>query len=215
MKVLIPAAFAAALGVAGFAAPASAVTFAGAVADVNTHTGDPGGTAVSASNLAVLGFDLTALNQVFGPTNLFKLTINEDIGSNDEVADPISVTLSFTQPGSQGGVVSGTTTGVNNFFEDSLVVSWLAPISLVFDDGTQLLVTLANTTIQCGFFSSCNGDNANVQGSFKLTALPTVNAVPLPGAFPLFASGLGLVAYLARKRRRRGSRIGGELNFAS
>ena len=43
-----------------------------------------------------------------------------------------------------------------------------------------------------------------VGGGFLHTAnlLPQVNAVPVPPALPLFATGLGVMAWLARRRKR-------------
>jgi hypothetical protein len=49
----------------------------------------------------------------------------------------------------------------------------------------------------------CGGGATEAQGSFTIAGPALAAATPLPATLPLFAGGLGLVGYLARRRQRR------------
>ncbi len=188
---------------------------------VTAHTSISGGTGIAASDYAPNPFSFN-LDNVGDSTNfyLFRITINDDIDSSDDLqSNPITVDFSLTQPGANGGTVTGSTTGQSilhvvqgpDYYTTQLDVSWDGPIDIDFS-GIILHIALQDRVIDCGRQDCTHGDNENakIKAYFELTAVPTNEGgpgeTPLPAALPMFAAGLGLVGGLGYRRRRKAKR---------
>ena len=75
------------------------------------------------------------------------------------------------------------------------ILRWDSPILLSFGDKGKLAIFLFNTNFPL------KGDLVDVAAKFWLKEDAT--PVPLPAALPLFAGGLGLLGWMARRRRQR------------
>jgi hypothetical protein len=205
MRTLFSAA--AAIGMVLLAAPASAATFT-ANLTVSAFSGT-NGTELTVSDVAnPLIFDLEVGQ--WATVNLFRLTIDDPNGidhSSDETANPISVLFNFTTPGTANTTVTGLTEGHIVSGPDFLSVEWdnsSLPLSI---GGYGLLITLLDTQIQetCTqyYHDRCKawGGSGKIKAKFKVTDEP--NPVPLPAAWPLFATGLGVAGWVQVARRRR------------
>jgi hypothetical protein len=115
----------------------------------------------------------------------------------------ISATLNFSAPpGASGNVDSGTISASLVQTDRHISITWADPITILFSNGTQLLVDLGNVDFNCG--TSCNQKDFDIAGTFTALNGPTdVVATPIPGALPLFASGVGLLGYLGLRRKRK------------
>jgi hypothetical protein len=123
-------------------------------------------------------------------------------------------TATFTIPSIPGTQYSIQVTGQNNqsssFFQFLVDPDGLGPSGFIqlgnnvnFGNGFNT-ITLA-TFIDLGtsdFFRIINGGTGNSGG--QISGL-SITAVPLPAALPLFAAGLGIVTFLARRKKTRPS----------
>jgi hypothetical protein len=119
-------------------------------------------------------------------------------------------TATFTIPSIPGTQYSIQVTGQNNqsssFFQFLVDPDGLGPSGFIqlgnnvnFGNGFNT-ITLA-TFIDLGtsdFFRIINGGTGNSGG--QISGL-SITAVPLPAALPLFAAGLGIVTFLARRKK--------------
>jgi hypothetical protein len=119
-------------------------------------------------------------------------------------------TATFTLPSLPGTQYSIQVTGQNNqsssFFQFLVDPDGLGPSGFIqlgnnvnFGNGFNT-ITLA-TFIDLGtsdFFRIINGGTGNSGG--QISGL-SITAVPLPAALPLFAAGLGIVTFLARRKK--------------
>jgi hypothetical protein len=127
-------------------------------------------------------------------------------------------TATFTIPSIPGTQYSIQVTGQNNqsssFFQFLVDPDGLGPSGFIqlgnnvnFGNGFNT-ITLA-TFIDLGtsdFFRIINGGTGNSGG--QISGL-SITAVPLPAALPLFAAGLGIVTFLARRKKTTALRSGG------
>jgi hypothetical protein len=101
-----------------------------------------------------------------------------------------------------GSGVDGTTEGDTKVFWDgSLVIDLLGGAIGYTPHGFDLLASSASTALlfsgfQIPAFSGL--DNVSVN---------SVGAVPLPAALPLFASGLGVMGWVARRKKRKAAEL--------
>jgi hypothetical protein len=126
-------------------------------------------------------------------------------------------TATFTIPSIPGTQYSIQVTGQNNqsssFFQFLVDPDGLGPSGFIqlgnnvnFGNGFNT-ITLA-TFIDLGtsdFFRIINGGTGNSGG--QISGL-SITAVPLPAALPLFAAGLGIVTFLARRKKTTALRSG-------
>jgi hypothetical protein len=110
-----------------------------------------------------------------------------------------------------GGTLPGVTytTYINASDPNNLTVQFNGPnytstLNLVFE--FSLLIPIADNPIEggingpsyeCAGFSCTNADERFVDASSGFAS-----ATPLPAAFPLFAGGLGMIGFLARRKKR-------------
>jgi hypothetical protein len=184
---------------------------------VSAHTSQSGGTAVSASNFTSPDFTLNSVNAETGYHALFKLTINEPIDKTDEISNAITVNFTFSAPGAENASIAGTTTGKSSGktllwipVGGKLTVDWPdTPAQITFDDGTVLAAHLMDTVIEGDPNEVCTGISGWILVNFKLLALPPElpppgnppAETPVPGALPLFVSGLAIIGIVMRRRR--------------
>ena len=151
---------------------------------------------------------------------LLTLTATGDTANVQQVSGTFfnNVTTSFTLSGGVGGVGSGT-------FTDSIAVLVVQSCCASFGDNNQLSIILSTdsntafasyalatsigpitgpSTINSGFSfpTSVGALSINSAGDATFTAVVTP-VVPLPGALPLFATGLGALGLLAWRRKRK------------
>jgi hypothetical protein len=126
-------------------------------------------------------------------------------------------TATFTIPSIPGTQYSIQVTGQNNqsssFFQFLVDPDGLGPSGFIqlgnnvnFGNGFNT-ITLA-TFIDLGtsdFFRIINGGTGNSGG--QISGL-SITAVPVPAALPLFAAGLGIVTFLARRKKTTALRSG-------
>lgn len=157
-------AVAAAIGmVLGVSAPASAVTFGGTVTPSSTvDTGpkcDPeyasGGTGICFSHIQTLNFDLSTINEMEGPLDLFKVKITDEPNHpDDKQSADIKVLFEFTLPSYADGTITGDVTGHyettwnGGTKNPSVSIVWDDPIKLDFGDSI-LEVQLLDLVIDC------------------------------------------------------------------
>lgn len=199
--------------VTGAATGASAATFSYDFEITNLATADPGLVVHTdpAPNIPAPGnFTLDTLFQSTGPLPLFSIWTNETaVNSDDRTPQEIQVAFAFSSPllTSGNGVIDGETVGQSVFFGlfDRGNLDWTNSTRiLAFDDGSRLRLTLSSGVFNAGFLGLKPGeaDGLTVYASFKLKALPTVPAVPvpLPLSAPVFAGGLIGLGLAARRR---------------
>ena len=69
---------------------------------------------------------------------------------------------------------------------------------------------LAGLNLGSGFFNSFQHNGPGISADLRIdTVVANPQAVPLPAALPLFASGLGAMAWMARRRKRGQEQIAG------
>jgi hypothetical protein len=177
--------------------PASAITFTTSSVSVSDSIGQPnvGYTSIGLNSNLTIGTPFTVSN--FISANVMGSSFNVGTGT-------ISATLNFSAPPGAGNVDSGTISASVVSTNNHISISWTDPITIVFANGTQLRVDLADVDFNCG--SSCNQDGFTIGGTFTALNGPTgVVATPIPGALPLFVSGAGLLGYLGLRRKRKAS----------
>jgi hypothetical protein len=111
---------------------------------------------------------------------------NNTVGNTGNYADPTLSDLRF-QINGFGGVNTGNT-----------YLTW----SQVVADVGSVAVGFVSVDLDAGF----TGDQELLVNNFTLNNdvdSPQVSATPLPAALPLFAGGLGMVGFLARRRKRK------------
>jgi hypothetical protein len=184
-----------------FAAP---VNFSGPYA-VTALSSDPGLVIQTLTLNSPLNFTLSA-GESTPFISLFDIWTDETfVNADDEVASPISVAFNFT-PSTSPNTVFGTTvgdpsTGFLGAFQQG-VLTWTDPVNFLFGVGGVLQVVLTDETFNTGLFGLTPGERkgATVKGMFTLISEPSV--IPVPAALPLFAGGLGMLAWMSRRRRR-------------
>ncbi len=138
-----------------------------------------------------------------GTTYIFYFTVG--IGSTDylNVSAPSTGTLegfdvtTYTYVGSPapGTLVSGP-----------LLINDSTGISLAFTAGAGFENYYVEITLYCGDLSSCTAgkdiDPTNNISDTSTADYTVVSGTPLPGTLPLFASGLGVLGFLARRIRK-------------
>jgi hypothetical protein len=194
------------------ATSASAVTFNGTfTVDLHTSSG-AGGTQFNTVSGASFSSPNLNLGDTSGSVTLFTLKIKENIHdlADDEIPNPISV--NFNVAGVGTGSITGTTTGDIDYSStyDRVLVNWNAP--LVFDiGGNEFQIALIDQIIECGSGNQCKNKTGNILAvfSYKASAAeyvpedPSVSESPLPGALPLFASGLGAIGVFGWRRKKK------------
>jgi hypothetical protein len=183
-----------------FAATAQAATVNFTSTMTFTDTGDK------------LTFASTGLNGVLtvgvpDPINHF---IGVTVGSGEtSYAGTLSANFVFTVPTPSGSttdigtITGGQVNGRSDVNGATLTITWPnQPVEFDFADGTKLDVTLGSLSESCST-NNCLGGPYYMSGTFTVLNGPTTSATPLPAAFPLFASGLGVVGLLARRKKRK------------
>jgi len=154
------------------------------------------------------GLDATlTVGTPFTINNFITVHVDDTISSHDDVSGSISAVFNFTDPTAASGTDHGSISAtIERFSDDHINISWNDPITILFTDGTKLLVNLADVNFNCG--SSCTDDDSfHIAGTF--TALngpadgPGLAETPLPGTLPLFVSGLGAMGLLMRRKKRK------------
>jgi hypothetical protein len=132
--------------------------------------------------------------------------IQSDADGEFSNSTPFSDTYSFLyQPPPELTNLASTTNlslGTNYFIND-FQFSWVGPAgSLVNQSGPGLFEDLLlQLTIPGTYTFTLSGTPRSEGGQY--TFAMEVSAVPIPGALPLFASGLGLIGFLAMRRKRK------------
>jgi len=133
---------------------------------------------------------------------------------NTSPTSSLTAAFTFTVPSPSGATTDvGTITGaqVNGNNGGTLSVVWPGqPVLFSFADGTKLQVTLGDFNTTCaGNNCFAGNDNIFMSGTFLVLNGPTagsgpeVAATPIPGALPLFASGMGVFGYFGWRRKRK------------
>lgn len=174
-------------------ASASTVSFGGSFSGTGTKSGSP---PVFNENFSGMGTDAT-----FGPFNITESATIDLTGFPTVQVSNGNVAFDFTPGGFTASFTgSGTASGPT------------ATVALTFSILSGLLTGDTGTLTGTGVFNS-DTDVLNVNYTGTITGPgpvlgfidgPTVDvsATPLPAGLPLFASGLGLVGLLARRRKR-------------
>lgn len=189
--------------VVGLSGSAYAIPFVGTYT-VNANSGP--GLIINTTDLAPnpFTFDVAEGDSFF--SNLFQIwTPETDVGGDDVIPRPISVTFAFSEPSpSFGGSVEGDTVGFTLFgFIEGGTVQWGGPIVLNYGalgDG-ELEISLQDALFNPGFFGLTPGagHGATVGGSFKKNK--EASAVFEPSSIGLLAGGLIVLAVVMRRRR--------------
>jgi hypothetical protein len=120
------------------------------------------------------------------------LTVHLPTGVTNAMATMGSVT------GGEHWEIFGSTTGVPG--------SYVLVVANGADQGVPHLVQTANC-LTCTFFAffavGSNGGGPGGAADVLLTQMTAVSNIPLPGALPLFATGVGLIGLLASRRKRK------------
>jgi hypothetical protein len=147
-----------------------------------------------------------------GTTYGFYFTISTETDYLN-ISEPYK-TISPLVPGSIEGFnltietyLSGTPPSITPTATEGPYLVWdTTGFSLAFSTPGNYYVTL---NLECGDTSSCNNvpDGVDPSNFINLTpenedSIISLNSTPIPAAFPLFASGLGVVGLLARRRKR-------------
>jgi hypothetical protein len=74
-------------------------------------------------------------------------------------------------------------------------------VSLTLADGSDINIVATSSPYYEVDAYSGSSESAIFQQPFTLT--PTISATPLPAALPMFAGGLGLVGFMARRKKRK------------
>jgi hypothetical protein len=136
--------------------------------------------------------------------NLFRIWTNEAaVNHDDKAPKPISVAFDFTSPDHFGGTATGSTEGRSFLYglvQDGKL-TWDGPLVLGFGQGNtgKATLTLADVVFNKGLFGLHEGYKygADVHAKLRYDMAP----VPLPAALPLLAAGLGLIGFVAARRR--------------
>ena len=148
---------------------------------------------------------LLLLSTGLPPTGSFSVSLY-----NDDSAAPAAVALFTTSPALPDSILSGSPTAV-----DFGPVSWSLAANTRYwiglnGVGSQVTWSWSTDTSGVGvsgeYFVNANGTFTNDNGPYQmlLTGNPvSVSATPLPAALPLFASGLGALGLLGRRKKRK------------
>jgi hypothetical protein len=123
-------------------------------------------------------------------------------------SSPDSITASFvftTPPGSIADTGTITGTKFTRIADSSVSIIWSDPIDITFsNNGAILQIDLANTSYTCtGSGNSCTNETFDIGGTFTLiNAGESIAATPLPGALPLFATGIAALGLIGWRRKR-------------
>jgi hypothetical protein len=135
-------------------------------------------------------------------SDFITVTVNSGTWSASDVA--ISANFTFTEPTPTGTTKdSGTITGdqQNGNNGGSLTIAWPSqPVEFDFADGTKLDVTLGGLSETCGGNNCFVGNTYDISGTFDVLNVG-LSTTPLPATLPLFAGGLGFVAFLMKRRK--------------
>jgi hypothetical protein len=172
-------------GVSAFLCAGFVGIFAVGSAQANTYNL----TLTDASNSSYSGTGTLVINGTPSPTNSY-----QDYCLGNSCSGGQLVSLSFTLD--NGDVFSTSDSGLSN-------------VNAVFDDGA--LASIGFGDNDSGYQLSIYSDlsytyhfySPQFQTTGTITAALAPAATPLPAALPLFAGGLGMVGFLARRRKRK------------
>jgi hypothetical protein len=167
-----------------------------------------GGDALGGAGLAVRtsrsagDFDLDLADGAATRFRLFRIWTDEaDVGADDRVARALSA--GFALPGlASGGSVTASVRGHRSLGLQWGALDWQSPLRLAVGGGT-LSIALADRTFNPGVLALGRGraGGADVFARVSFAAGRTAAApVPLPSGLPLALTGLGLLAFLRRRR---------------
>jgi hypothetical protein len=133
------------------------------------------------------------------------ITVTVGTGTWSASDEAISANFTFTEPTPTGTTNdSGTITGgqVNGRSADgTLSIVWPnQPVEFDFADGTKLDVILGGLSEACTSGENCIAGTYDMSASFDVLNVG-LSTTPLPATLPLFAGGLGFVAFLMKRRK--------------
>ena len=148
------------------------------------------------------------LNDTLGSSTtivpLFRISTPEaDVGGDDLIMSPITVTFNFLTPAAGTVPVEGDTYGESTWFGfinwQSGVVQWDNPAPVfTFGNTGKVSIDLSDTKFDTGLYG-LTGKSAKVNAKFTLTELPS--AVPEPATWAMMITGFGLAGTAIRRRR--------------
>jgi len=150
------------------------------------------------------GADPTAVP--IGQTNATVMGNTVSIPFPEQFTDVI-FTVSASAPFITGGIVDVMATGsdgasASNSFTANNTSNPFAPVTtsqdFTFTGATDLTSVSISTTT-----SSIIGGNVPTVTGINFSGISGLSEIPLPASFPLFASGLGALGLLARRRKRK------------
>jgi len=110
-----------------------------------------------------------------------------------------SVTVNFATPVYAAGVFFNVNLDSGNF-DLTTPVGNASTGSSAFDTKTFVFAGIISTT---AFSTITFSSEDTSQGSFNIPEIAFVSSTPIPAALPLFASGLGALGLLGRRRKRK------------
>lgn len=144
-------------------------------------------------------FDLTNVGDT-ATADLFGMVhYDAPINADDLLHKAMSVTFDFGAYGTRKILGESFAVFASGGDPDHAEVDFLAPISFNIGGGLRILVELADT-----HFGTFNDIFTNGRPGFgNVTATYTLAAVPLPAALPMGMGALGLMAFVARRRKSK------------
>lgn len=217
-----------AAGVMVWAGTASAVTFTGTGTVTAAIASAPAGPNIDIftaglplDNQFDVNFNLASPSDTHNAFDLFSILTYNLYNTG---TDTIDVNFTFTAPPSgASGTISATAVGHTAFFNNYLEVMWANPLTLNFDNGVALQIQLGDLDKtksctgsgrdkQCTYVTVLNNPQGiyhygGVDGTFTyLDPHSNVATTPLPGALPLFATGMGMFGGFGLWRKRKARR---------